>query len=107
MSADRPGRSRPRATIRQRTSPAMLPAWQPVAGGCLAGRRDPRGFQQRLAVRRMAVPGRLRRWFDDGVDQAVVLLHLRRLEKVALDVTLDMLRRQARVLDVDAVEDIQ
>src|SRR2546428_10709149 len=106
MSADRPGRSRPRATIRQRTSPAMLPAWQPVAGGCLAGRRDARGFQQRLAVRRMAVPGRLRRWFDDGVDQAVVLRHLRGHEEVALDVTLDLLRRPARVLGVDADDDL-
>ena len=54
----------------------------------------------------MAVPGRLQRRFDDGVDQAIVLRHLGRHEEVALDVALDLLRRAAGVLGVDANDDL-
>src|SRR6266550_7118300 len=80
----------------------MLPAWPLRAGVCLAARRDPGGPEHGLTVRRMAVSGRLHRGLDDPVDQAVVLCHRRRHEEVTLDVALDLFRRPAGVLRVNA-----
>src|SRR5207237_4773044 len=87
-------------------SPAMLPAWPPVDCGCLAARRDRRGPEHGLTIRRMAIPERLHRRLNDPVDQAVVFGHLRRHEEVALDVALHLLRRTAGVLRVDADDDL-
>src|SRR5256886_17261852 len=84
----------------------MLPAWPPVAGGCLAARRDRWGPEHGLTVRRMAIPKRLHRGLDDPVDQAVVFGHLRRHEEIALDVALHLLGRTAGVLRVDADDDL-
>src|SRR6202165_5880566 len=77
-----------------------------VARGRLAARRDPWGFQHRVAVGRVANPERLHRGLDDRVDQPVVLRHLRRHEKVALDVALHLFDRPAGVLGVDADDDL-
>src|SRR5438552_5652067 len=96
-------------SLREDTSATSPPS--PASSSSLVGRylalgRDRWGFEHGLTVRRMAVAGRLHRGFDDGVDQAIVLRHLRRHEEVTLDVALDLLRRAAGVLGVNANDDL-
>src|SRR5947209_11644336 len=88
------------------TSPPSPASSSSLVGRYLALGRDRWGFEHGLTVRRMAVAGRLQRGFDYGVDQAIVLGHLGRHEEVALDVALDLLRRAAGVLGVNADDDL-
>src|SRR5438445_8501263 len=65
------------------------------------------GWDQAVAVRRCRRDeGLLLGWLDDLIDQAIVLRHLRGHKEVPLDVALDLLRRPAGVLCVDADDDL-
>src|SRR3982074_3849961 len=80
----------------------MLPASRPGRPPRLALRRNGWRLQHRVAVGRMANSELLHRGLDDGVDQPVVLRHLRRHEEVALDIALHLFGRTAGVLRIDA-----